>query len=485
MVIFGDLLGKLFSMSDDSSSVPDISRRKVLASTAGVLGSAGLLEQSAGAVDTGSSVVADAGRETRPVQTHPRWHWDATTVAESRAAMEQWLDRADRANVNVLFAWLESPEVAAALGEPRYASARAFDFWDPVRWDAMGELVAEAAERGIEVHFWYSFTRYKRPSGMVPEYDPDLEVLPAGDPDWASVRKSEYEDGHTAATDEGVGGSCVCANEPGVRDWTFTLLEEVFDRYPGLAGIHIEEPGYLALDRCVCDRCQAVYADRYGEPGENLLDHVYQSTDAYHDDDTAVAVKTHGTDAFVRRLWNWWGARDGGDVLSFNGSWSADWDRVRGRNWAVWSERGQLPYYLPQVYTTDTREFVETTKTAMGALSDSELLPIIGVGWSTGDNDPETVADQVEAARDLDGYGDVPVAGAAMFSGADFTEALALRLRAGPYRRPATPTWREESVATDGVETVGDPPSPALVGRVADAGFDTATLPGATVEGEH
>lgn len=470
-------------MPDNHSPVSDVSRRTVLASAAGVFGSVGFLEQTAGAVDTNDSVVAE--KQTRPVQIHPRWYWDAGTVEESRAAMQTWLDRAARANVNVLFAWMESPEVAAALGESRYASSRAYDFWDPIRWDALGELTSEAEQRGIEVHLWYSFTRYKRPAGMIPEYDADVDVLPTGDPHWASVRKTEYLDGYTDPADEGVSGNSICANNPDVRDWTFTVLQELFDRYPGLAGLHVEEPGYLRLDRCVCGRCQAVYADLYDEPGENLLDHVYRSIGAYHEDDTAVRVKTQGTDAFVRRLWEWWDARDGDEVLSFNGSWDADWDRVRGRNWAVWSDRGYVPYYLPQVFVDDVESFVEKTKVTMEALGDTTVLPIAGIAWSRGANDAETVVDQIEAAEELDGYSDVPVSGTALFSGADFADALATRLRVGPYRKPASPTWREGGQApSTGPATVGDGSTPALVGRVTDPDFDAATLPGATVEGE-
>lgn len=471
-------------MSGNHSFASGVSRRKVLAGTAGVLGSVGILEQTAGAVDTDASTVADVERETRPVQIHPRWYWDARTIQQSRAAMQQWLDRAKRANVNVLFAWMESPELAAALGESRYASSSAFDFWDPIRWDAMGELISGAERRGMEVHLWYSFTRYKRPPGLIPEYDTGLEVLPSGDPDWASVRKSEYVDGYTDPADEGVSGTSLCVNDPDVRDWTFSVLERMLDRYPGLAGLHIEEPGYLELDRCVCHRCQDVYADIHGEPGENLLDHIYRSVDAYQDDPAAVSVKTHGTDAFVSRLADWWAARDNDGVLSFNGSWDPEWDRVRGRNWAVWSERGQLPYYLPQVYATDVDTFVEQTKVTMDGLSDTTILPMAGVGWSSGNNDAATVTDQIEAAEDLDGYSDVPVAGTSLFSGADFTEELALHLRAGPYLEPSRPTWRERSLVTsDDVGVVGDSTTPALIGRVTDANFDVTTLPGGTVEG--
>lgn len=417
-------------------------RRRLLRSV-GSVGAAASLCWSYLAGPSLQRVLDSAGAKrvwSRHVSIHPRWYWGGDkSLEESRRDMRDWLDMAARSNVNVLHAWIESPGAAALLGEPRYADR--YGFWDPARWDAMGELVNEAAERGLSVHLWYSFTRYKRYRNWVPEYDPDLSVLPPGDPGWASLRKSEYERGYTDAGNPHVTGASLCTNEFDAHDWTMELLGRLFDRYPGLNGLKIEEPGYLAPDRCVCGRCRTVYADRYDEPGETLLDHVYRTTEPYYADDRAVAVKTRGTDAFVRRLSEWWESSGPSDALCYSGSWNAKWDRVRGRNWAAWSERGLVPYYVPQAYASSVAAFESKLRGALDAVSDSAVIPGIGIDWSYGRNPAEQVVAQLEAVADFDDGTGTPVAGAGLFSGRAMTPELVRALRTGPYATQTTSPW--------------------------------------------
>lgn len=377
----------------------------------------------------------------RGIYVHPSWYWDEESVAARREAMEEWLDLADDAGFNLLFVWLESRWAAALLGERRYAEAN--PFWDPAEWDALGELVAAAGERGMEVHPMYSFTRYKREDELVPEYDPDLETLPPGDPDWASVRKSEQEAGHPDPADPENEATALCGNEWDAHEWTVTVLDRLFEAYPGLGGLHVEEPGYLALDRCVCYRCQAVYRQLTGDPGEELLDHVHDDLAGYEDDPAAVPVKTHGTDAFVRRLFVWWRHTHPEKALSFNGHWDPDWDRPRGRNWAAWAAEGMVPYFCPQIYTDDETTFGEGVQTNVEALAGTgaTVLPIVGAGWSGGENPPAAVASQLAAALERCDENIAPVGGTNVFSGSNLTPDLARALRDGPYAGDARLPW--------------------------------------------
>lgn len=419
------------------------SRRTVLQVGSGIVGLSGALGTVQGATFSPLRSTATDATWGRIVSIHPRWYWGGgRTVEESRRAMRDWLDLAATAGVNVLHAWIESPGAAALLGEPRHADV--IEFWDPRRWDAMGELITQAAERGMTVHLWYSFTRYKRSRELVPEYDPDLSVLPPGDPAWASIRKSEYAEGYTDPADPRVDGNSLCANEFEAHDWSMELLRRIFDRYPGLNGLKIEEPGYLDADRCVCPRCQAVYANYYDEPGENLLDHIYGSTTPYYDDDRAVPVKTRGTDEFARRLYDWWDSSGPSDALIYNGSWLARWDRVRGRNWAVWSERGLVPYFMCQSFAGSVPVFEWKVRAAMKSVADTAVLPSVGIVWGFGENSPEQVAAQIERADDIDGTSGTPIDGVGLFSGGDFTPRLARTLRTGPFATQAVPPWWDE-----------------------------------------
>lgn len=419
----------------------DIPRRTVLKAGSGLLGLAGV----SGTVQTASEgvdrPVAAETRWGRLVSIHPRWYWGgADTVEESRRAMRDWLDMAAMAGVNVLQAWIESPGAAALLGEPLYADR--YEFWDTKRWDALGELITEAAARGMSVHLWYSVTRYKRNRDLVPEYDPDLAVLPPGDPGWASIKKSEYEQGLTDPSDPRVDGDALCNNEFEAHNWSMELLRRLFEQYPGLNGLKIEEPGYLAADRCVCPRCQAVYSNYYDEPGGNLLDHIYGRTEPYYDDDRAVPVKTRGTDEMARRVYDWWDRSGPSDGLFYAGSWLSRWDRVRGRNWATWSERGLIPYYIPQTFARTVPVFEWKLRTTMESISDSAVLPGVGIIWGFGENGPEQVAAQIETSNDFDGVRNTPIAGAGLFSGGAFTPELARTLRTGPYATESIPPWQ-------------------------------------------
>lgn len=434
-------------------------RRGVIATGAAAIGTAAFSGTGAAAggsaTDAGTVDGADdtpfatSDPEVRGVYAHPLWYWDGHAVATSRARMREWLDRVEETGLNVVYAWIESDGLASLLGEPEYAESPDYDFWNPERgWDPLGELVAGARDRGIEVHLWYSFTRYKRSSLRNPEYNPDLQVLPPGDPSWASLRQSEYDDGYTHSAHPEVGGRSLCVNANGAHDWTLEALARAFDRYPGLRGLHIEEPGYLAADRCVCQRCRELFADRYDTDPETLLAHTYDDVRAYLDDGLAIPIRTRGTDAFVGRLDDWWTARDGDDVLSFNGSWRADLDRVRGRNWAHWSEQGWVPYYSPQTYAASPSRFEALLAETMEALADTVVVPIVALRTGSAANSGVTAAEQVRRARSMDGYADTPVGGAGFFSGESLTPDVVVALRAGPYRHSAPPHWHPDNDAS-------------------------------------
>lgn len=434
---------------EHSFSLP---RRGVLRASSSGLGLAGSAGTIKGASHLSERLSSTEEAWGRLMSIHPRWYWgEGKTVEESRQAMREWLDMAALTGVNVLHAWIESPGAAALLGEPRYADR--YDFWNPDRWDAMGELITEAAERGMEVHLWYSFTRYKRTRNWVPEYDPELTVLPPGDPDWASVRKSEYARGYTDPEDPHVSGDALCNNEFAAHDWTMELLTRLFDRYPSLNGLKIEEPGYLDADRCVCHRCQAVYAGYYDEPGENLLNHIYKTIETYYVDNRAVPVKTRGTNKFARRVYDWWEASGPSDALFYSGSYQARRDRVRGRNWALWSRWGLVPYYIPQTFASSMKVYRRKLRVIMEAVSDSAIIPAIGIKWSYGTNTPERVAAQITATKAFDGESNTTIAGASLFSGAALTSDLARTLRTGPYASEAVSPWQSRDDQTRMQET--------------------------------
>jgi hypothetical protein len=438
-------------------------RRRILRGGATVLGTATVAgEVTAAGEEAGStldSTLSTGDPEVRAIHAMPKWYWDGERVETNRARMRQFLTRVEETGLNVIYAWIESDGVASLLGEPAYAESAEYDFWNPDRgWDPLGELITGAARRGIEVHLWYSFVRYKRSALPVPELNPDLEVLPSGGRDWGALSKSQYEDGHEDSTT--IDARALCVNEPGAHAWTIEVLDRVFDRYPMLKGLHIEEPGYLDAERCVCPRCRDLYADFYDEDPENYLDHIYDTSDPYFRDDLALPVKSHGTDAFAETLYDWIEGRDTSRVLSYNGSWLPEFDIPRGRNWPTWSAEGWVPYYAPQIYTSDLDIYRARMERAMEALSDTVIAPVTGIVWGsdrTGSNDAATVADEIELVRSMDGYADVTAGGTGLFSGSALTPDQTVVLRTGPYSESAPPHWSSgENEQTRGDLTMAD-----------------------------
>jgi uncharacterized lipoprotein YddW (UPF0748 family) len=394
----------------------------------------------AGLMSAPQAAAYEDGVEIRAVFVHPGWQWTDGTVQERRAEMTQWLDSAEMANINLLLAWVEGRNLAAMLGEPAYVEE--YPGWGTDEWDMYGDLIVEAEERGMQVHLWYSFTRYKR--GMVPEYDPDLTVLPPGDPDWASITKAEYLDGHTDPTSPGVSGKALCSNEPDAHTWTLRALEMMVEQYPGLTGLHIEEPGYINVNRCACYRCQAVYRQLNKAPGEDLLEHL--------DDDSGGRVKSQGTNEFVRRLNDWLALEHPDLVLSFNGGYDAESEQKRGRNWAEWAEWGLVPYYSPQLYRLGVGAYLDILHQCIDALagSPSVVIPAIGVQYGDGyRNDPETIVEMIEASRALDGEDGVAYGGVSLFAGTWMREADFAALCEGPFRERAVLPWLADEAPTD------------------------------------
>ena len=394
---------------------------------------------------------AEVPAEARIINVHPSWYWKQDDIADRHQAMLEMMDDIESANFNLIRIWLESPHIATLFGEPRYVESGRYDFWRTDRWDPVQEILDAAEDRGLAVQFWYSFTRYKRDRNWTPEYDPDNQVLPPGDPDWASIKKSEYEAGYTDPADPHVEGSALCNNEFATIPWTLKVVDMVFERYPRLAGFHIEEPGYLEVGRCVCYRCQRVYSQLHGgEPGENLLDHVYEGEgayDQYRDDTRAIPVKTNGTNAFVFAVVDWFDKHHPDKILSTGGGTNVVVERARGRNWIQWVHWNLIDYWGNQMYTQNSDRFERLMKQTMDALegSGAEYIPYIGIGWGSRTltlNTPETIVQQIRRARQLDGHKGVNVAGVALFSAQNLDQEIIDALRTGPFKEKAPLPWQ-------------------------------------------
>lgn len=259
--------------------------------------------------------------------------------AWQRARVRDLVERLADAHFNL--AWVGSVRTtryATLWNDPEYTGRNSTYYLSTDDgYDVLGDLIRSLDAAAIEPHLYYSFTRYKHRTAT-PEYDPNsVSKGPAGvrgDPNNASVTLDEYErlkndfdgpyDPRIPASSR-IGAQALCNNAEPANAFNLDMIRALVARYPTLKGIHLEEPGYLSTERCVCHRCQRLWDEMYPE-WKGRLNEFIQT-------EQANAFKHQGTDRFVKRLHEWLQAKRPDLILTSNGSSSAEWDLRRGRNW--------------------------------------------------------------------------------------------------------------------------------------------------------
>jgi uncharacterized lipoprotein YddW (UPF0748 family) len=343
------------------------------------------------------------------------------------------------ARLNLLLAWATSGFLVG-LTNPRYAKAH-----PAARWDALGYLVQEAGAKGLPVHLWYSFTDYRATDS--PDFDPEV----GGNPDWAAIRidellpdyptsggaeraslwerflkKAQWEmDRLSVPLSSQNRKHDVCPQHAGARQWQLRLLEGVLKRYPRLAGVHIEEPGYDYPGNCLCILCRGIFHQLYGEKLEEHLDSL-----------EAQDFRCLGTSAFVAELYQL--IRRNHPRLYFSANGGYDWRRERrllGRDWARWVRMGWLDYYAAQVYTPNAEDFRQRLSMVVKDVGrDGPVAAGVGIRWSGHPNNNipnETVLKEIQLAREIGASGQV------LFHAGVIDQGLVEVLRNGPYHSPA------------------------------------------------
>ena len=237
-------------------------------------------------------------------------------------------------------------------------------------WDYWGAVVKLATAEGLQVHAWYPPWTYKRSYSAVELRD---------HPDWKAV----YAGGRAAE-------DAICFVRPESRQYQLDLLRRALERYPDLAGIHIEEPGHPT---CHCAYCAKLASEWLG------LD---------------IVADPAGTEASLRNLAAFMNgdffARLRGMVnamrpevwLSANGSAGANPDWSIARDWPTWSRRGYIDFYIPQIYTEDVARFGKLLGDTQGVLGGSTMVAGMAVSW-TGiyprRQDPQNIVAEIKTAR--------------------------------------------------------------------------------------
>jgi len=327
----------------------------------------------------------------------------STNAAQGKLEVRQAVERFAKANFNLIMPWVLS-EYVAALTDTNYLSAA-----PTAAWDALGELVREAHQRGIQVHIWYSFTYYKSPRS--PEFNPKH----GGNPGWAARSLGDFKAEKNSMTD-------VCPLHPEARQWELKLIESLLERYPQVSGIHIEEPGFGYPQSCVCELSRSVFKNMHGRELADMIDSP-ESED----------FRCIGTTEFIRQLRGRLQHRKPQPVFSVNGGPHWRGDRRLGRDWKHWAELGWLDYYASQNYSANFGTFSSYTQTNLNDMkSHCPVFVGIGVKWSGGETALPVILRQVEEARKLGAKGVL------FFSAKGITEEHLAALKNGPFKTSAT-----------------------------------------------
>ncbi len=300
------------------------------------------------------------------------WWWgvsDRTNQEKCLAEATAMLDRLKATGFNTILLSVNSM-VLAAVDRPELQQDVPGSSWDYV-----GAIVRLATERGLQVHLWYPPWTYKRPTQSVELLD---------HPDWRAV----YAGGRS--TD----GICLVRAES--RQYQLDLLQRALERYPGLAGLHIEEPGHPT---CHCEYCAKLAKEWL------VLDIVADPAGAEVSLRNLAAYMNGDFFARLRQMVNqirpeMW--------LSANGSPGANPDWSIARDWPTWSRRGYIDFYVPQVYTEDVGRFTTLARETQRALGDGAMVAGMAVSWSgiyPRRQDPANLVAEIKSARELGARG--------------------------------------------------------------------------------
>ena len=289
---------------------------------------------------------------------------------KSLAEAGAMFDRMRGAGFNTLFLYANSLEFVAVERPELRKSVSGSD------WDYYGGVVNLATAKGLQVHAWYAPWTYKNAS--------------------RSSEAKDHPDWRTVSADGRPSEDSICFIRPESRQYQLDLLRRMLERYPDLAGLHIEEPGHPT---CHCTYCARLAKEWLG------LDIAGDPTGS---EPSLRRLAAYLNGEFFLRLRQMASQVRPEAWLSANGSAGANPDWGIARDWPTWSRKGYIDFYVPQIYTEDPGQFASLAQVTQETLGSGAMVAGLAVTW-TGiyprKQDPEKVAAEIAAARRLGAKG--------------------------------------------------------------------------------
>lgn len=303
------------------------------------------------ALDEQAAVEADM-RSPRPSAPLELISWGSghysvsPTAAEGPASIDRLMADVAAAGVSRLVVH------ARGSGDDAYPSEVSLQPEDP-EFDQLAAAQAAGAKHGVDIYAGY-ILGIAQPA--------DLEAHP----DWAQIDAS------------GKPGTWYCYNHPDVRAFHRGLVQEIARNYD-IAGIALDycRPG----SGCYCDRCDALFQERYGRSLEGM---------EYYDPDWQEFQRESIT-GWLRELRE--ALREANPEMQFAGYvWgrlAPDADRAR-QDWPLWLREGIMDWVCVGQYTPGTPMFRAQCHT-LKTIADRELggdtsriFPLIGSSYIQG-----------------------------------------------------------------------------------------------------
>jgi uncharacterized lipoprotein YddW (UPF0748 family) len=318
-------------------------------------------------------------------------------------------------------AWWPSELARPAEG---YASARAAR---PEAPDPLAELLVAAHEQGLRVHAWVNVLSLadNAEAAVLAALGPAaLQVDRKGRSilDYPALEMPEPEAPHLRM---GTPALWLDPGAPGVADWYAKLVAELFARYPGLDGLHLDylrhpdvlpfSPGSrfgVGMDFGYGEASRERFAEATGleAPLGDRLDHADAWDDWRRKQVTAVLAR-------VREA-----LRAAAPQAALSAAVLGYAERAYlsvFQDWLGWLEAGLLEFAVPMLYTRDDRLLRYQAAAFAGGIAGPKVWA--GLGTWLFREDPALAVAQLQSVRELG------VAGHALFSWDAIADAPALR----------------------------------------------------------
>lgn len=310
--------------------------------------------------------------EVRGIWYHPL----ATKYEISEQQIADDLNRLKEARFNIIFVWISNLYAEALRNPGLYGSEIPHALWDSLK-----VLMEQAHENGLKVHLWYAINNYKEPHRAT-----ELRVNPA----WAPLNRSLSPVN---------GGIDLAIKE--ARDYEKDTILYLIKRY-NPDGFHIEEPYYHSYNPINTSYSQAfrdLVEEKFGfDPLAHPVDEELEMALASIKEE----VMTNFFIDLRETLYNGFPEL----VLSANGPWYGAANQ--GLNLIRWAEDRLIDFYVPQIYTTDPKEYREKLKTLIESLGNFiHIYGGTGIKWASlrGWNPKESVKKQIETVQNIGANG--------------------------------------------------------------------------------